>query len=120
MGQTQQATLDIIFEVSKLAQKTVWATHHSKSTLIILLWWPRTKMLGGPLGQTKLHKEDHANAELLQGKESNMSPISWHSSRLKRVARSSSAAETQAATDGDDAAVYICLCLKEVIFGQLD
>ena len=36
------------------------------------------------------------------------------------MARSSSAAETQAATDGDDEAVYIRLCLKEVLFGQLD
>ena len=49
-----------------------------------------------------------------------MSLISWHSSRLKRVAKSSSAAETQAAADGDDEAVYIRLCLKEVLFGQLD
>ena len=30
------------------------------------------------------------------------------------------AAETQAAADGDDEAVYIRLCLKEVLFGQLD
>ena len=36
------------------------------------------------------------------------------------MARSSSAAETQAAADGDDEAVYIRLCLKEVLFGQLD
>ena len=49
-----------------------------------------------------------------------MSLISWHWSRLKRVARSSSAAETQAAADGDDEAVYIRLCLKQVLFRQLD
>ena len=49
-----------------------------------------------------------------------MSLISWHSSRLRRVARSSSTAETQAAADGDDEAVHIRLCLKEVLFGQLD
>ena len=36
------------------------------------------------------------------------------------MARSSSAAETQAAADGDDEGVYIRLCLKEVLFGQLD
>ena len=48
-----------------------------------------------------------------------MSLLSWHSSRLKRVARSSSAAETQAAADGDDEAVHIRLYLKEVLFGQL-
>ena len=45
-----------------------------------------------------------------------MSLISWRSSRLRRVARSSSAAETQAAADGDDEAVYIRLCLEEVLF----
>ena len=33
---------------------------------------------------------------------------------------SSSAAETQAAVDGDDEAVYIRLCLNAVPFGQLD
>ena len=49
-----------------------------------------------------------------------MSLISGHSSGSRRVARSSSAAETQAAADGDDEAVYIRLCLKEVLFGQLD
>ena len=54
-----------------------------------------------------------ANSELLQGIESNMSLISWHSSRLRRVARSSSAAEIDAAAD-DDEAVYIRLCLKAV------
>ena len=61
-----------------------------------------------------------ANSELLQGRESNMSLISWHPSRLKRVARSSSAAEAQAAADGDDEAVYMRLRLREVLFGQPD
>ena len=46
-----------------------------------------------------------------------MSLISWRSNRSKRVERSSSAAETQAAADE---AVYIRSCLKEVLFGQLD
>ena len=53
-----------------------------------------------------------ANSALLQGRESNMSLVSWHSSRLRRVARSSSAAETQAAADGDDEAVYIRFVLE--------
>ena len=50
-----------------------------------------------------------ANPELLQEKE--------RSSRLKRVARSSAAAETQAAADGDEEAVYMRLCLQEVLSG---
>ena len=91
--------------------------------LIILLLWLRTQMLDGPLDQKTSQGGQLvfiANSELLQGRESNMSLISLHSSRLKRVARSSSAAESQAAADGDDEAVYIRLCLKEVLFGQLD
>ena len=98
--------------------------HHSKSMLIISLvvvtysdagWTTRPDgtSQGGQLVFI-------AHSELLQGRESNMSQISWHSNRLRRVARSSSAAETQAAADGDDEAVYIRLCLKEVLFGQLD
>ena len=39
---------------------------------------------------------------------------------IETDARSSSAAETQAAADGDDEAVYVRLCLNEVLFGQLD
>ena len=77
--------------------------------LIILLLWLRTQMLDGPLAQMAPRKVDSSNVSL----------ISQHSSRLRRVARSSSAAETQAEADGDDEAVYIRLCLNEVLFGQL-
>ena len=71
----------------------------------------RTLTLGGPLGQTALRKGDSWSSSKTQ---------SCCSSRLRRVARSSSAAETQAAADSDYEAVYIRLCLKEVLFGQLD
>ena len=40
---------------------------------------------------------------------SNLSLISWHASRLKRVERSSSAVGTKATADGDDEAVCIRL-----------
>ena len=97
---------------------------HSKSMLTILRLWLRTQMLGWttrPDGNSQGKQLVFiANSELLQGKESNMSLISRHSSRLTREARSSSAADTEAAADGDDEAVYIRLCLKEVLFGQLD
>ena len=81
--------------------------------MLIIMW-------EGPLDQTALRKGDSWSSlqtpSCCKSKESNMSLIS----RLKRVAKSSSAAETQAAADGDDEAVYIHLCLKEVLFGQLD
>ena len=123
MGQTPQAAVGTIYEVNKLTRKaTAWArtplnihAHHSpiKVTYTDAGWTthPDGTSQGGQLVFI-------ANSELLQGRESNMSLISSHSSRLRRVARSSSAAE--AAADGDDEAVYTRLCLKEVLFGQLD
>ena len=124
MGQTPQATVDTICEVNKLARKaTVWArmplkihAHHSPIVVTYTdAGWttlPDGTSQGGQLVFI-------ANSELLQGRESNMSLISWHSSRLRRVARSSSAAETQAAADGDDEAVCTRLCLEEVLFSLI-
>ena len=111
MGQTPQATVDTIYEVSKVAWKaTVWAKMplevHARHSLVVVTYthagWttPPDTSQGEKLVFI-------ANAELLQGKESNMSLISWNPSRLRRVARPSSAAETQAAADGDDEAVHI-------------
>ena len=125
MGHTTLATVGTIYEVNKLARKaTAWARTppkiHAHHSLVVVTYtdagWtsrPDGTSQGGQLVFV-------ANSELLQSRESNMSLISWHSGRLKRVARSSSAAETQAASDGDDEAVYIRLCSKEVLFGQLD
>ena len=73
-------------------------------------------MLGGPLDQTERRRE----GDWSSSKNSSSSLVSWHASRLKRVARSSSAAETQAAAYGNDEAVYIRLCLREVLYGQQD
>ena len=124
MGQTPQATVDAIYDVNKLGRATVWArmplkvyAHHSPVVVTYTDAGWTTRPDGNSQGRQLVFI---GNAELLQGKEPNMSLISWHSSRLRRVARSSSAAETQAAADGDDEAVYIRLCLKEVLFGQLD
>ena len=72
--------------------------------IIILLLWLRTQMLDGPLDQMALHKVD-----------------SWSSLQTPSCCKAENrVAETQAAADGDDEAVYIRLCLKEVLFGQLD
>ena len=81
-------------------------------------------MLGGPLDPTELPLEDNWSSlqtpSCCKEKDQTCLPYPGIWSRLKRVARSSSAAETQAAADGDDEAVYILLCRKEVLFGQLD
>ena len=85
MGQTPQATVGTIYEVHKLARKaTAWARtplkiHVNHSPVVITYtdagWTTRPDgtSQGGQLVFI-------ANSELLQGRESNMSLISWHSS----------------------------------------
>ena len=112
MGHTHQATVGTIYEVNKLARKaTVWARTplkiHAHQSPVMVTY-------------TDAGWTTRPNSEVLQGRESHMPLISWQPSRLRQVARSSSAAETQAAADGDDEAVYIRLCLKKVLFGQLE
>ena len=124
-GQTPQARVDTICEVNKLAWKaTVWAriplTVHAHHFPVVITYTDA----GGTTRPDGTSQREQlvfiANSELLQDKESNVSLRSWHSSRLRGVARSSSAAEPHAAADGDDEAVHIRLCLLEVLFGQLD
>ena len=112
--------MDTIYEVNKLARKaTVCGTEvHAHLSPVVVTY------TGGPLDPTALPSEDNWSSSQTQSccKEKNHTclPYPPHSSRLKRVARSSFAAETQAAADGNDDLVYIRLCLKEVLFGQLD
>ena len=124
MGQTPQATVGTTYEVNKLARKaTAWAStplkihaHHSP----VVVTYTDAGWTTRPNGTSQSGQLVFiANSKLLQSRESNMSLISWHSSRLRRVARSSSATEIQAAADSDDETVYIRLCLKEVLFGQV-
>ena len=118
MGQTPQATVGTICEVSKLARKaTAWARTPLKIHGYVHRCWmdhsPRWHLTRWTVGL-------HCKLRVAARQRINMSLISLYSIRLRRVARSSSVAETQAAADGDDEAVYIRLCLKEVLFGQLD
>ena len=91
MGQTPQATVDTICEVNKLSrQATVCANtplkvYPHRSPVVVTYQdtgWATRPDVTSQGGQLVFM----AKAELLQGKESNMSLISWHSSRLKRVA----------------------------------
>ena len=57
------------------------------------------------------------DAAFLQGEVAPITPISWHSGKLKRVARSSSAAEVQAAADAEEECAYVRLLVAETIGG---
>ena len=55
-----------------------------------------------------------ADIEILQGKGSPVTIISWHSSKTPRVAKSSSAVELQATGEVDDEMTYVRLVLYEI------
>ena len=86
MGQTPHATVGTFFEANKLARKaTAWArtplkirAHHSPAVITFTdAGWttrPDGTSQGGQLALIAI-------SELLQGRESNVSLISWHSSR---------------------------------------
>ena len=97
MGRTQHAAVDTIYKVNKLARKaTVWArislTVNAHQSPVVVTYtdagWT-TRPDGTSQGRQLVFI---ANSDLLQGKVSNMILMAWHSSRLRRVARSSSAA----------------------------
>ena len=54
----------------------------------------------------------------LTGKDSKCNLISWQSKRIRRVVRSSLAAETLAMGEGIDAALYISVLYNEIMHGQ--
>ena len=89
MGQTPQATVGTIYEVNKLALKaTAWARTplkiHAHHSLVVVTYtdvgWT-TRLDGTSQGGQLVFTAD---PELLQGRESNMSLISWHSSLKQR------------------------------------
>ena len=59
---------------------------------------------------------DHA---LMQNREAPLSLLAWQSAKLPRVCRSSSAAEVQAAGDGQEEMEFCRLLLSELLFGDI-
>ena len=85
--------------------------------LIILLLWLRTQMLDGPLGQTVLHKVGTAAGLHCKLRVSARQRIKYVSDIL---AFESIEAGGKIFICSRDEAVYIRLCLKDVLFRQLD
>ena len=111
MGETNCATVDTLMRLNKLARQSLkWASEpmvvHPHRNPVAVGWsdggWTTRRdgalQLGCLVGI--------ADAELLQGKESPVTVISWHSSKTPRVAKSSSAVELQGIGEVDDEMTY--------------
>ena len=61
-----------------------------------------------------------APTSLARGEVTEVTPISWHSSKIDRACRSPGAAECQAATNGEDALYYARYQWSEMLHGQVD
>ena len=78
--------------------------------------WANRKDLGSQCGFLCVGTD----AKLLEGKAAPCCPISWHSRRCPRVARSSGSAETQAATQAQEEMEFTRLLWREVQTGGYD
>ena len=61
-----------------------------------------------------------APVALSKGEVTDVSPMSWHSSKIDRACRSPGAAEVQAATNGEDALYYARYPWSEFVYGNVD
>lgn len=55
---------------------------------------------------------------MLAGDSGTFSPIWWNSKKIRRVVRSTLAAETLAMAEGIDASIFICTLLGELVYGK--
>ena len=78
--------------------------------------WANRKDMGSQCGYLVVGTE----RALLQGRAAPCCPISWHSRRCPRVARSSGSAETQAATQAQEEMEFIRLLWLEIEHGGYD
>lgn len=60
------------------------------------------------------------DAEFIHGAERPASLVSWNSGKLNRVARSSLAAEIQAASDAQEDLEFVRLVMADLLFGPVD
>ena len=125
MGQTPQATVGTIYEVNKLARKaTAWArtplkihAHHSP----IVVTYTDAGWTTRPDGTSQrwtvgLHCKLRVAA---RQRIKHVSDILAFES-IETGGKILICSRNEASADGDDEAVYIRLCLKDVLFGQLD
>ena len=78
--------------------------------------WANRKDFGSQCGYLCIGTE----RSLLNGSAAPCCPISWHSRRCPRVARSSSSAETQSATQAQEETEFIRLLWLEIVQGGYD
>ncbi|CAE7315089.1 TY1B-A [Symbiodinium sp. CCMP2592] len=71
-------------------------------------------------GSTGGHLVCATTPGMLRGEHAPVTPVSWRSARLKRVARSSLAAETQAASEAEEELMLVRLQWKEMLGYSVD
>ena len=125
LGHTTTSTVTTLLDANKLIRRAKWWAKqplvcHAHSSLAIVGWtdaaW-KVRRDGSSQGGYVIAI---VNEEALKGAVTPVSVISWKSHKLHRVARSSSSAETQAASTGEEEAMYCRLVLSEVLYGAIN
>ena len=124
------ADRSVIYEVNKLvrevfSQKEVgirvnqlMAQHDDD--LIIIAWSDAALANRVDLGSTGGYLIGFAHRDMLDGKRGPVNPISWGSHKLRRVCRSSLAAETQALSEAEQEMMYIRTQWREMLGDEVN
>ena len=112
-----------LLAANKLAKRAQWESHtplriHAHKDPCLVTFSDASWMTRKSCHSQGGHLVFMADTGILQGRECPLSLISWNSSRLARVARSTSAAEVQAAADADDEMLYVRLAMYEILRGH--
>ena len=122
-------TVAILREVNKLVRE-VYAERHSSPRLqplkcelekVVMVCWTDAALANrGDGGSTGGYIVAAAPPALLEGRRSPVCMLSWRSTKLRRVARSSLAAEAQAFSEGEQELMWCRLQWREMLGERID
>ena len=123
LGHQTSATVDTLLQANKLIrQAVIWSSTpivlHKHEAPVVVTYSDASWACRRDGSSQTGYLVTIADGAILKGATSHLSFISWHSGKAKRVARSSSACEVQAASEAEEESEYVRLVLAEVLFGS--
>ena len=123
LAYTTNATVDTLLRANKLVRQAKLETSHllvmhGLTNPCVLAWGDAAwgvRREGSSQGGYFIAMAD---GDALHTQDFRMNIISWHSGKLARVARSSSAAEVQAAGSTQEEQEYVRLVMYEILYGK--
>ena len=128
LSETSQGTVGTVKKANQLLyhaqqrhdHQMVIHKHHPQDDLSVYAWVDAASQNRISGESTQGISIGIAPSSLARGEVTEVSPISWHSSKIDRACRSPGAAEGQAATNGEDTLYYARYQWSEMLYGKVD